>query len=134
MTTCDTPTGTGLPRLHDSSAVPVYDEAAQLVRVPLIGRPSYATFDADVFEALKLRKDITVCPMSLGRHYGEHAVRVKERETGPDGFRSSWPVCNMVARPPRGTRWIHRDGDPLNLRRSNLVAAPVNRETVQGVA
>lgn len=112
-------------------AAPIYDHAAGIVRVPLSGRTGFAVLDIEDFEVLSQRRDLLMSPMRLGRHHGEQAVRVKYREQPQDGVTVTQAVSDFILRPPFGHRIAPKDGNPLNLRRCNLVAVPL---VSQGVA
>lgn len=119
-------TNTTMPR---SVAAPIYDHAARIVRVPLAGRPGFAVMDLEDFETLSQRQDIVMSPLRLGLHHREPAVRVKYREQSQDGLTVTQPAADFVLRPPLGCRIVCKDGDPLNLRRSNLAAVPMAPRT-----
>lgn len=109
---------------------PIYDHSNGSVHVPLTGRPGFAVLDIEDFDTLRKRHDLVLSPLRFARHYGSPAVRARLLVSSSDEFTPSLLVANLVYRPPAGHYIGYRDGDPLNLRRSNLVAVPVNQQEV----
>jgi hypothetical protein len=113
--------------LRRGPALPIYDRPLGVVHVPLFANPGFALMDIEDFETLSKREDLKLSPLNLGRHHGAPAVRARYRELDPDSRVVTQPMTDLLMRPGNSYRVVLVDGDPLNLRRSNLRLERVER-------
>jgi hypothetical protein len=113
--------------LRRGPTLPIYDRPLGVVHVPLFANPGFVLLDIEDYETLSKRKDLKLSPLNLGRHHGAPAVRARYRELDPDGSVVTQPMVDLLMRPGNSYRVAQVDGDPLNLRRSNLRMERVER-------
>lgn len=115
---------------------PILNRAAGTAHVPVLRHPGFVVFDLETFEALQHRSDVLMSPLRLGTDHGRPAIRAKNLQP-TEGSSGSHCVADLVMRPGAFQIVAYRDGNPWNLRASNLYTVPrpgMLADTVQGVA